>query len=193
MSNVHASVAGRDAAVGAAVPVVVLGGRERGGAGATTSVWRRTALDQGQNRVVILVDLEPGDERLERDALPVLVELRTHLTPALFAAVYDEAYSQGLRYLAAYESDRCVGVAGWRVVATTAGIRKLYVDDLVTSAVERNHGVGAALLAELEERARAAGCQVLDLDSGTQRSDAHRFYMRERFEITGFHFARPVR
>ena len=73
-----------------------------------------------------------------------------------------EGYPQGLRYLA----DRCVGVAGWRVVAATAGLRKLYVDDLVTSAAERSHGVGAALLAELEERARAAGCQVLDLDSG---------------------------
>jgi GNAT superfamily N-acetyltransferase len=141
---------------------------------------------------VILVDLEPGDARLERDALPVLVELRTDLTPALFAAVYDEGHPQGLRYLAAYEDDRCVGVAGWRVVATTAGIRKLYVDDLVTSAAERSHGVGAALLAELEERARAAGCQVLDLDSGTQRVDAHRFYLRERFAITGFHFARRV-
>jgi GNAT superfamily N-acetyltransferase len=141
---------------------------------------------------VILVDLEPGDDRLERDVLPVLVELRTHLTAVLFAAVYDEGYPQGLRYLAAYEKDRCVGVAGWRIVATTAGIRKLYVDDLVTSATERSHGVGAALLAELEGRARAAGCQVLDLDSGAQRTNAHRFYMREGLEITGFHFARRV-
>lgn len=150
-------------------------------------------VDQGNNLAVILVDLEPGDGRLERDAFPVLLELRTRLTPAVFAAVYDEGYSQGLRYLAAYENDRCVGVAGWRVVATTAGIRKLYVDDLVTSAANRSRGVGAALLAELEERARGAGCQVLDLDSGAQRADAHRFYMRERFEITGFHFARRVR
>ena len=64
---------------------------------------------------MILIDLEPGDDRLERDALPVLLELRAHLTPELFAAVYDEGYVQGLRYLAAYENDRCIGVAGWRV------------------------------------------------------------------------------
>ena len=107
--------------------------------------------------------------------------------------MYDEGYVQGLRYLAAYENDRCIGVAGWRVVATTAGIRKLYVDDLVTTAANRSRGVGTALLAALEERARAAGCQVLDLDSGAQRVDAHRFYLRERLEITGFHFARRVR
>jgi GNAT superfamily N-acetyltransferase len=143
----------------------------------------------GQHGMVMLIDLEPGDGRLERDAFPVLAELRTGLTAAVFAAVYDEGYTQGLRYLAAYDNGRCVGVAGWRVVATTAGTRKLYVDDLVTTGADRGRGVGALLLAELERRAAAAGCELLDLDSGVQRTDAHRFYLRERFEITGFHFA----
>jgi len=140
-----------------------------------------------------LVDLEPGDARLDDDALPVLRELRPHLTPATFAAVYREGYPQGLRYLAVYDGDRCVGVAGWRVVATTAAIRKLYVDDLVTLASDRSRGVGALLLAELLERARALDCEILDLDSGVQRSDAHRFYMREGLTISSFHFLRAVR
>jgi len=140
-----------------------------------------------------LVDLEPGDARLDDDALPVLRELRPHLTPATFAAVYREGYPQGLRYLAVYDGDRCVGVAGWRVVATTAAIRKLYVDDLVTLASDRSRGVGALLLAELLERARALDCEILDLDSGVQRGDAHRFYMREGLTISSFHFLRAVR
>ena len=141
--------------------------------------------------MVILVDLEPGDDRLEREVLPVLQELRTHLTPEDFAAVYEEGYPQGLRYLAAYDGARCLGVAGWRILATTATIRKLYVDDLVTAAAQRNHGIGARLLAELHERAVASGCQVMDLDSGVERADAHRFYMRQGLVITSFHFARP--
>ena len=140
-----------------------------------------------------LVDLEPGDARLDDDALPVLRELRPHLTPATFAAVYREGYPQGLRYLAVYDGDRCVGIAGWRVVATTAAIRKLYVDDLVTLASDRSRGVGALLLAELLERARALDCEILDLDSGVQRGDAHRFYMREGLTISSFHFLRAVR
>ena len=41
-------------------------------------------------------------------------------------------------------------------------------------------------------RARAAGCSVLDLDSGVQRRDAHRFYMREGLTISSFHFARVL-
>jgi GNAT superfamily N-acetyltransferase len=141
---------------------------------------------------MVLVDLAPGDARLERDVLPVLCELRPHLTPQSFAAVYDEGYEQGLRYLAAFDGDRCVGVAGWRIVATTAAIRKLYVDDLVTLASERSRGVGARLVAELFDRAKATGCEILDLDSGVQRGDAHRFYMREGLTISSFHFVRHV-
>jgi GNAT superfamily N-acetyltransferase len=139
-----------------------------------------------------LVDVEPGDPRLEHDILRVLVELRPHLTVASFAAVYEEAHGQGLRYLVAYDGGRCVGVAGWRLMATTHAIRKLYVDDLVTTEASRSQGVGAALLDELGRRAQAAGCHVLDLDSGVQRGDAHRFYMREGLTISSSHFGRPV-
>jgi GNAT superfamily N-acetyltransferase len=143
------------------------------------------------------IDLEPGDPRLTTDVLPVLRELRPHLTADSFAAVYHHGHPQGLRFTAAYDivagdGARCVAVAGWRIVDTTAVIRKLYVDDLVTAQDHRSHGVGRALLAELTERARAAGCSVLDLDSGVQRAGAHRFYMREGFPIVSFHFAREI-
>jgi GNAT superfamily N-acetyltransferase len=139
-----------------------------------------------------LVDIEPSDPRLAADVFPVLHELRTELTPELLTAVYEEGHPQGLRFLAAYDDGRCVGVAGWRVVATTSAIRKLYVDDLVTTAARRSAGVGAALIAELATRAEALGCRVLDLDSGVQRGDAHRFYMREGMTISSFHFLRRI-
>lgn len=139
-----------------------------------------------------LVDLEPADRRLVDDVLPVLRDLRPHLTAETFSAVYTEGHPQGLRYLAAYDDDRCVGVAGWRIVATTTAIRKLYVDDLVTRSSERSRGIGAGLLSELVDRARRVGCQILDLDSGVQRADAHHFYMREGMAIASFHFVRQL-
>ena len=140
-----------------------------------------------------LVDLDPGDGRLIDEVLPVLRELRPHLRVDSFTAVYAEGHPQGLRFTAAYEGGRCVGVAGWRIVATTATLRKLYVDDLVTTADARSTGVGRTLLAALAERAEAAGCSALDLDSGVHRADAHRFYMREGLTIGSFHFARGLR
>ena len=139
-----------------------------------------------------LVDLEPGDPRLAAEVLPVLTELRPHLTEATFAAAYAEGHPQGLRFLAAYDGGRCVGVAGWRMIANTHSLRKVYVDDLVTTAATRSRGVGHALLTELTARAHAAGCSVLDLDSGVHRAEAHRFYFRERMHVSSFHFTVPL-
>jgi GNAT superfamily N-acetyltransferase len=139
-----------------------------------------------------LVDIEPGDPRSTSDVLPVLLDLRPHLTPESFAEIYASGHTQGLRYLAAYDGDRCVGVAGWRFISTTFAVKKLYVDDLVTEPDGRSKGVGKALIAELERRAREAGCSVLDLDSGVHRFDAHRFYHREGLTISAHHFTKRL-
>lgn len=138
-----------------------------------------------------LVDLPAGHPGWE-SALPVLQELRSALTAERLAQVLAEGEPQGLRFLGAFRGERCAGVAGWRIVANTSATRKLHVDDLVTTAAGRSTGVGAALLEELERRARAAGCTCLDLDSGVQRHAAHRFYLRERFDIDAHHFGKRL-
>lgn len=125
--------------------------------------------------------------------LPVLQELRPHVDLAELRAIAEEGRPQGLVFTAAWDDGACVGVAGWRVIALTHTRRKLYVDDLVVTAARRSAGVGRALLDHLEGRAREAGCTVVDLDSGVQRHRAHRFYLREGFDITSHHFSRDVR
>ncbi|MGB3376043.1 MAG: GNAT family N-acetyltransferase [Microbacterium sp.] len=140
---------------------------------------------------VTLVDLEPGDTRWEQ-ALPVLQELRPHLTEELLAQVLREGAPQGLRFTAVFAHERCVAVAGWRIIANTSAIRKLYIDDLSTAASVRSRGYGRILLDALRDRAIAAGCASVDLDSGVQRFDAHRFYLRERMDIVAHHFRRSL-
>ena len=88
--------------------------------------------------------------------------------------------------------ERCVAVAGWRIIATLQWTRKLHIDDLVTLADARSRGYGHILLNDLEARARTAQCTMIDLDSGVQRYDAHRFYLRERFNITKHHFSKAI-
>ncbi len=138
-----------------------------------------------------LIDLAAGDARWAQ-ALPVLQELRPHLTADLLARVLDEGAPQGLRFTAVFAGDRCVAVAGWRIIANTSATRKMYVDDLSTAESERSRGYGRMLLDALRERAVEAGCRFLDLDSGVQRFDAHRFYLRERMDIVAHHFSRRI-
>jgi GNAT superfamily N-acetyltransferase len=63
----------------------------------------------------------------------------------------------------------------------------------VTDQQCRSRGVGHAMIEWLAEAARHAGCSGLSLDSGTQRTQAHKFYFREEFVITSFHFNKPLK
>lgn len=136
----------------------------------------------------MLVDLGPEDPRWD-SALPVLQELRPHLTPELLSQVLQEGQPQGLRFTALFDGDRCLAIAGWRVMANTSAIRKLYVDDLSTASGERSRGHGATLLRALVQRARELGCYRIELHSGVQRHAAHRFYLREGMDIGAHHFS----
>jgi len=138
-----------------------------------------------------ILDLGVDDPRLP-EMYEVLHALRTELTFDQLRAVYAEGHPQGLRYTAVEADGRIVAVAGWRLMACTTALRRLYVDDLVTDPAVRSSGHGALLLGELERRARNAGCTLLTLESGVQRYDAHRFYFRERMSIGAYHFAKAL-
>jgi GNAT superfamily N-acetyltransferase len=149
-------------------------------------------VDTGSS-AVIFVDVQPNDPRLEKDMFPVLKELRRHLTPESFLRIYEQGFEEGLRFSAVYLEHSCVGVSGWRIMNTTSFGRKLYVDDLVTTADARGQGIGSYILAQLAARAKEEGCSVLDLDSGVQRQDAHRFYLREGLANSALHFGRLIK
>lgn len=125
---------------------------------------------------------------------PVLVQLRPHLTVETLVAQVRAQQREGYRL--AYRHDaagRVYSCAGYRMLQFLAWGRVLYVDDLVTAADARSGGHGRALLDWLRAEGRRAGCDQLHLDSGTHRHDAHRFYFRERMQISSFHFSRPLR
>jgi len=109
-----------------------------------------------------------------------------------YAATMARVFAGGGRMRVAVVDGRVAAVAVYRVYENTHAGLVMYVDDLVTDATRRSTGVGAALLRSLERTARDTGCRLFSLDSGTQRRRAHAFYLRERLEITAFHFTRPL-
>lgn len=135
--------------------------------------------------------LDPGDPRVGV-ALDVMAALRDQLDRAELEHRYRAACGEGYQLAAVFAGDDCVAVAGFRVSTNLHLGRNLYVDDLVTSPAERSSGYGHMLHEWLVRHARAAGCGVLHLDSGTQRTGAHRFYLREGHVISAFHFVRTL-
>jgi GNAT superfamily N-acetyltransferase len=132
-----------------------------------------------------------------RRCFPVVVQLRTHLSESNFVGQV-QLQSQEIGYQLAYvaappaggqaQEPEVVAVAGFVIRHMLSAGKVLYFDDLVTDAAARSGGYGAALYAWLEDYARRAACNVLDLDSGVQRFDAHRFYFRQGMHIFAYHF-----
>jgi GNAT superfamily N-acetyltransferase len=58
--------------------------------------------------------------------------------------------------------------------------RRCWVEELAVHPDRRSEGIGARLLAEARSWAAERGATHLKLDSSTERTDAHRFYERER-------------
>ena len=120
----------------------------------------------------------------------VMRELRPHFDDVdKFVKRVEHQHQEG--YLLAFvETDGEVrAVAGYRFLESLFSGKFLYVDDLVTRSTDRSSGFGGQLLDWLIEQARAHGCEQLELDSGVQRCDAHRFYFTKRMKISSYHFA----
>lgn len=94
----------------------------------------------------------------------------------------------GYRLVCLRKDGQVAAVAGFRLTASLAWGYFVYVDDLVCDDRRRSSGFGSALIDWIADYAGRHGCKELHLDSGVQRFDAHRFYLRERMDITCHHF-----
>ena len=129
------------------------------------------------------VRIAESDEEI-RSCFPCMRELRPHLDESSFVARVRAQQAESGYTLAFIEQDGAVACLG--------GFRTLYLDDLSTASHVRRSGHAGRLLDWLFARARAEKCDLVHLDSGMQRHDAHRLYLSKRFHISSLHFSRPV-
>lgn len=137
----------------------------------------------------VRIALAEGDADIAR-CYEVMRELRPHIeTEKAFVAQVLRQQKQG--YLLAFlEVEKAIrAVAGYRLQEFLFQGRHLYVDDLVTRESDRSAGYGGMLFDWLVTQAWEHGCASLELDSGVQRFDAHRFYLLKRMKIASHHFS----
>ena len=63
---------------------------------------------------------------------------------------------------------------------------------LVVAERERGKGTGAALVAAVEARLKAAGCGLVEVTSNRKRQRAHAFYERLGYERTSYRFGKQL-
>lgn len=123
-----------------------------------------------------------------------MAQLRLDFDEDRFVAQMQRQIADGCRATVLDDGDGVPrACACWRVMEMLAVGKHVYVDDLVTDATTRSRGYGKAMLDWLKAEAKRLGCARLHLDlaplnPGTQRQDAHAFYLREGLRIEAFHF-----
>ncbi|MGI8918066.1 MAG: GNAT family N-acetyltransferase [Pyrinomonadaceae bacterium] len=135
----------------------------------------------------IVVSLAKSDQDI-LSCFNVMVELRPHLKRDEFVTRIKRQQEDAGYELASLTAGTVKAVAGFRISECLAWGKFLYVDDLVSGSSDRSQGYGGILFDWLVAYAREAGCGEFHLDSGVQRFDAHRFYLRSRMAIEAHHF-----
>ena len=122
-----------------------------------------------------------------------MAELRTHLVADEFVQRVHGQQKLGYQLVFLEDAGEVKAVAGFRVGEYLCWGKILYVDDLVTTASARSKGYGQQLFDWLLAHARATGCNEFHLDSGVEKFGAHRFYLRNRMNISAHHFSLKLR
>jgi GNAT superfamily N-acetyltransferase len=95
--------------------------------------------------------------------------------------------------LVATASDEVIGLATAHILSVinragdVAMLTAIVVDERV-----RSKGVGHALVLAVEAFARASGCERLTVTTYLNRKDAHTFYERIGFELTGRRYGKSL-
>ncbi|CNQ70673.1 GNAT family N-acetyltransferase [Neisseria gonorrhoeae] len=99
---------------------------------------------------------------------------------------------QGYRLLGIFEECKhnAVAVCGFREACTLAGGRHIHIDDIVTLPQSRRKGYASRLLEEVRKISAETGVTKIHLNVHVNhdRTDAHRLYFKNGFEICAYHF-----
>jgi ribosomal protein S18 acetylase RimI-like enzyme len=143
-----------------------------------TPVAIREARRDDLPRVVALLADDPLGASRELPGEP--------LAPA-YAAAFDAMAEQGGNVLlVAVAGDEVVGCLQLIVIPglSRAGMLRGQIEGVRVSSSHRGRRIGERLVEAAVERARAAGCGLVQLTSDASRADAHRFYARLGFVAT---------
>ncbi|HYD99543.1 MAG TPA: GNAT family N-acetyltransferase [Alphaproteobacteria bacterium] len=146
------------------------------------------------NREILTADRDAAPEETAR-ILAAAESLHRQLRPKIpadYAGYLGTMFAEGAHLTLLREDGAARALAVWRVFHTTYNGLRFYVDDLVTDESLRGSGHGGVLLGWLEERARALGVDVFALDSGVQRTRAHKFYFTHGLAIVSFAFSKAL-
>ncbi|MDQ2089484.1 GNAT family N-acetyltransferase [Marimonas arenosa] len=111
-----------------------------------------------------------------------------------YYAAFDAMQAEGNNRIYVGEDDRGAIAATYQLTfisgLSLAAARRAQVESVRVAGHLRGQGVGKEMFADIEARARTAGCRLIQLTMNAQRTDSHRFYEALGFEASHVGFKR---
>ena len=120
----------------------------------------------------------------------VLLALRPHLNTDTFVPILTEMIAEGYTLAYIEENGKAVAAVGFRYLQFLYNGKQYYIDDLSTLPEYRGKGFAGKLLDYVIDKAKLNGFKTVNLDSGYQRTDAHRLYLNKGFTLNSHHFSK---
>lgn len=121
-------------------------------------------------------------------AFPVMKQLRTDITEQTYLNLLNEMRKEGYRLFAFSINEQIVSLAGFCIRTNFYHKRHVYIYDLITDSSHRSRGYGENLLRYIHHWSLENGAEIVELESGVQRTEAHRFY-EEKFDYDKWCFS----
>lgn len=105
-----------------------------------------------------------------------------------FVAFVRRKEKMGYKLFALLEDDIIVSVIGIRIYEYFGCGKFLIIDDLITDNNKRSKGYGKVVFEWVKKYAKAKKCNEIHLESGVNRSRAHKFYFDQNMKIMNYNF-----
>lgn len=146
-----------------------------------TVVFRQARRDDVPSVIALLVDDMLGQGREASGIDPYL-------------AAFDRMSAEGNNLLVIGEDVQGRVVATYQITfingLSMKAARRAQVESVRVASDRRGGGIGTAMFADAEARARKAGCSLIQLTMNQTRTDAQRFYERLGFTASHIGFKR---
>lgn len=120
---------------------------------------------------------------------PVLLSLRSHLTLETTIVKVLAQQNEGYHLMYTSSDNIVTAILGYRIFNSLAWGKTFYIDDLATLPRFQKQGFASHLLEWSISRAQQLGCEQLHLDTGFDRKDAQRLYLKHNFNFASHHMA----
>lgn len=110
------------------------------------------------------------------DAFPLMSQLRTELHVDEYLKLLNKMTKEGYRLFSLYKGNQMKSLIGLVIRTNFYNKSHVYIYDFVSNENERSKGYGQQLLLYTHQWAKEQGVEYIALESGIQRTEAHRFY-----------------